>query len=441
MFVESMEIIGLFGQYNHTIPFMKDDRITIIHGVNGVGKTTILRLLKNLYSSNFKEVLRVPFDTINLSLVSNENLRIERVVERETPKLKLYYTVSSLKKPVSYTYSGLGPQELRHRRRLHMAERGDPYLDRIGADEWLDVRTGRVLSRKDVINRRSKYSRGYFIKTDKDIPRRLEELLDISKVYLIETQRLFTMVTDEDTRHSKRHSEEAVEMTVEEYSSDLVNRIKNLLRESAGLAAKSDREFPGRLLQTELPETATVERIKQLYTDQMAYRRRLMATGLLDSEPSVPLRRRNLDEMERKVLWIYLADIEKKFQQFDDLLKRTELLLEIINTRFSDKVLSIDKEKGFVFTSVKNNSNVPNRSLSSGEQHELVLAYDLLFNVKQNSLVLIDEPELSLHVTWQRKFLEDIAKISKLADLDFLVATHAPGIIHGRNELMVPLGE
>ena len=34
--------------------------------------------------------------------------------------------------------------------------------------------------------------------------------------------------------------------------------------------------------------------------------------------------------------------------------------------------------------------------LSSGEQHELVLAYDLLFKVKEKSLVLIDEPELSL---------------------------------------------
>src|SRR5690349_22975449 len=36
-------------------------------------------------------------------------------------------------------------------------------------------------------------------------------------------------------------------------------------------------------------------------------------------------------------------------------------------------------------------------ALSSGEQHELVLLFDLIFRVEKNTLVLIDEPELSLH--------------------------------------------
>ncbi len=54
---------------------------------------------------------------------------------------------------------------------------------------------------------------------------------------------------------------------------------------------------------------------------------------------------------------------------------------------------------------------------------------------------MIDEPELSLHVTWQHKFLNDIERISKLADLDFLIATHSPSIIHDRRSLMVSLPE
>ena len=68
--------------------------------------------------------------------------------------------------------------------------------------------------------------------------------------------------------------------------------------------------------------------------------------------------------------------------------------------------------------------------LSSGEQHELILIYDLLFNVPENALVLIDEPEISLHVVWQQRFLTDLSRIAKLSSLRFIVATHSPQIIH-----------
>ncbi len=59
-----------------------------------------------------------------------------------------------------------------------------------------------------------------------------------------------------------------------------------------------------------------------------------------------------------------------------------------------------------------------------------MLAYDLLFNVKQGSLVLIDEPEISLHIAWQQEFLNDIARIAQTVSLRFMVATHSPQTIH-----------
>ena len=78
-------------------------------------------------------------------------------------------------------------------------------------------------------------------------------------------------------------------------------------------------------------------------------------------------------------------------------------------------------------------------NLSSGEQHELVLFYELLFKVKPNSLILIDEPELSLHVVWQQQFLGDLEDITKLTGFDILIATHSPLIIHDRWDLTVEL--
>jgi len=86
-------------------------------------------------------------------------------------------------------------------------------------------------------------------------------------------------------------------------------------------------------------------------------------------------------------------------------------------------------------------SDLPLSCLSSGEQHELVLLHELLFEVSPGSLILIDEPELSLHVTWQQDMLEDLLDVAKLSDLDIVIATHSPYIVGGHEDLMVRLGE
>ena len=64
--------------------------------------------------------------------------------------------------------------------------------------------------------------------------------------------------------------------------------------------------------------------------------------------------------------------------------------------------------------------------LSSGEQHELVILYELLFRIPDNSLILIDEPELSLHVLWQEQFLKDLEEMAALSNFRVILATHSP---------------
>ena len=69
----------------------------------------------------------------------------------------------------------------------------------------------------------------------------------------------------------------------------------------------------------------------------------------------------------------------------------------------------------------------------------MVLLYDLLFKVKPNTLVLIDEPELSLHISWQKAFMDDLLEIIRIAHFDVLVATHSPYIVGDRSDLLVVL--
>ena len=53
--------------------------------------------------------------------------------------------------------------------------------------------------------------------------------------------------------------------------------------------------------------------------------------------------------------------------------------------------------------------------------------------------MLIDEPELSLHIAWQQQFLKDLLDITDLSKFDLLIATHAPDIIHNHWEFTVDL--
>lgn len=69
---------------------------------------------------------------------------------------------------------------------------------------------------------------------------------------------------------------------------------------------------------------------------------------------------------------------------------------------------------------------------SSGEYHFLSSVVGLLATVKENSLVLIDEPEISLHPNWQMKYLSFLRELfsgEEYKSVHFLVATHSHFLI------------
>lgn len=136
---------------------------------------------------------------------------------------------------------------------------------------------------------------------------------------------------------------------------------------------------------------------------------------------------------------VYLNDLEQKLSVFDELLEKLELFTSILNERrFTYKSIAIDREKGFYFKTTKDKILDLNE-LSSGEQHEVVLLYELIFKTRPGIMVLIDEPEISLHISWQKEFLDDLLRIIKIQDFQVLIATHSPSIINDRWDLVYNL--
>lgn len=70
------------------------------------------------------------------------------------------------------------------------------------------------------------------------------------------------------------------------------------------------------------------------------------------------------------------------------------------------------------------------RFASSGEQCVLLSFIGIAANISDNSLILIDEPEISLHPEWQEKYISLLVSCFKNYNrCDFIIATHSPQLI------------
>ncbi len=55
----------------------------------------------------------------------------------------------------------------------------------------------------------------------------------------------------------------------------------------------------------------------------------------------------------------------------------------------------------------------------------------------KDGVFIVDEPELSLHMDWQNMFVDAVQTANP--KLQIILATHAPAIIGGRNDLCIPV--
>lgn len=69
-------------------------------------------------------------------------------------------------------------------------------------------------------------------------------------------------------------------------------------------------------------------------------------------------------------------------------------------------------------------------STSTGEQQLLAMFYGVLVALPPRCVVLIDEPELSLHVAWQLTLVKDLVEAADMRGSRIVVATHSPAIVN-----------
>lgn len=72
------------------------------------------------------------------------------------------------------------------------------------------------------------------------------------------------------------------------------------------------------------------------------------------------------------------------------------------------------------------------RNLSSGQQAILNILIGISSVINDNSLICIDEPEISLHPEWQEEIIEKLQiAFKEITGCHFLIATHSPQVVAG----------
>lgn len=109
---------------------------------------------------------------------------------------------------------------------------------------------------------------------------------------------------------------------------------------------------------------------------------------------------------------------------------RIEMLFSVIDTFFcqTDKHVEIDKEHNLL---VFKSGSHPEESitldlLSAGEKQLLYMLLTVFLLDEKPAVLLLDEPELSLHIEWQEKLISALRKLNSRCQL--IVTTHSPSI-------------
>lgn len=147
--------------------------------------------------------------------------------------------------------------------------------------------------------------------------------------------------------------------------------------------------------------------------------------GLIDTK--------NLDELTdyNKIILHYFTKLLDFQEDLDRKSQKIREFCQLCSDYMSDKKFIFDSQTfGFKIELNENNNNekkyVDLKDLSSGEKQIVSLFSHIYLSDQNRFFILIDEPELSLSVPWQTRFLFDISQIESCKGL--MAVTHSPFI-------------
>jgi len=440
MKITKISVKKLFGVFDHEIP-LNEGGITIVIGENGLGKTVLLEATSAFFAENFLffrdlDFLQLSFQFEDQSWEVTKSQTDERLAIYVTRHFASRSTKAKTEKPEKIIDIELSEKSSNRNRYEYMREL--QLLDRLGAHSTPSEQ--RMFEYRRAAMQGLLFEEDFLLRSPKsrETPSWFKEARKRVSIRLIETQRIIT---------AKERGGESYINRVTKSAKELSELIAEIDRAASQTTTELDGTFPNRLVRKlRQGVTDSFEELNVALSDLDDRRKKLSSLGLLEVTADTDILR--VDEGQNDLssaLKLYIDDSHKKLAPYDEIASKLELFKGIVNKRFKHKELEVDRKSGFVFRStVKRDEKgrreaIPPLKLSSGEQNELILFYELIFKSARGDLIFIDEPEVSLHISWQNNFIDDLKEITSINKVSIVIATHSPDIIGENWDLKVEL--
>jgi len=136
-----------------------------------------------------------------------------------------------------------------------------------------------------------------------------------------------------------------------------------------------------------------------------------------------------------------LAEWNESILKQEQILQPKVAFIKIVNDLFTRKEIDVDENENLI-CSTKTRMTASGKALSrktlkltdlsSGEKQLIIILGEALLQQSRSWIYMADEPELSLHVTWQSCLIDVLKKINPNAQI--ICATHSPDIVGKYNE-------
>lgn len=407
--IDEIEVTNLWGKKNLKTSF---NNTTIFIGQNGSGKTTLMNLIAAALTPNTNELNKIDFQTISIKLKKDSNTRTIKIsksnLDRRTSIIE--YKISNTKYKI---YIENFPPYRVHQRWMHVSYPNPSQNTQIRLRKHLS----KLVKTTILSVHRLNYETVHDPMSDDSltvmrplIDIRLEELLQKLTKYQLSLSEKASKVSSgfqRDVLISMLFSEDFDTFTPPTGKSK-VSKMKDFLHSA---------------YEEIIDVTPEIKRQIEKHAEAVSRSLRVVQKKQRDGSFEI-----NIDDALPFPLYKrteHIIALSQKAQK-----EKKEIFMPIENLRlkvdefFKNKNVILDTENGLTIHGFQ--PQLEMTQLSSGEKQILVLLIEALLQSEHSGIILIDEPELSLHIIWQEMIVNALRDLSPNSQL--ILATHSPEI-------------